>query len=109
MGRLIRTGDFRRSFVEGPSAATLAGPVLAECKYPDVLVARAFSHGEDLELVLHPGKEAGQQQIKIAQLSPARSYAISGASPSRIVADRAGEATLDVPLTGRTEVSIRPV
>ena len=40
-GRLLRTGDFRASVVEGPPASVLAGPRLADARYPDVLVAKA--------------------------------------------------------------------
>jgi hypothetical protein len=108
MGRLIRTGDFRRSFVEGPAPATLAGPVLSACKYPDVLVARAFSHGEDLNLVLHPGAAAGEQQIKIERLKAGRRYDVRGASEATITADQNGHASLSVKLAGRTEISIQP-
>jgi hypothetical protein len=43
MGHIARTGDFRRSFAEGPPACTAEGPVLAEAVYPDVLVAKAYS------------------------------------------------------------------
>lgn len=109
MGRLIRTGDFRRSFVEGPPAHTLEGPVLSEARYPDVLVARAFSHGDDLELVLYPGREAGPQRIVISRLRPGGEYAVQGANGQRFTASGAGTAELSVMLDGRTPVGIAPV
>jgi len=108
MGRLMRTGDFRRSFVEGPAAATQAGPCLTGVDYPDVLVARAYSRGEDLDLVLHPGRGRTQQTLTFTALQPGRRYAVSGAVPGELVADSAGTATLEVTLTGRTVVHLEP-
>lgn len=108
MGRLMRTGDFRRSFVEGPSEAALNGPVLAEARYPDVLVARAYSHGDDLELALYPGAGGGLQTLRLARLQPGRSYQVSGAEGQSLTADEAGEAGLQVVMKGRTAISLRP-
>jgi hypothetical protein len=107
-GRLLRTGDFRRSFVEGPTDATLSGPRLTGIRYPDVLVARAFSHGEDLQMVLHAGKRDGAQSITIERLKPGRRYAVTGAREKVVVADENGRATCEVPLKGRTDVALAP-
>lgn len=109
MGRLMRTGDYRRSFVEGPKKETLNGPVLAQARYPDVLVARAFSHGSDLELVLHPGAGSGPQRLGLAQLKPGQRYEVTGAATPMIEADAEGSASLDVTLKGRTEITLKPV
>lgn len=108
MGQLMRTGDFRRSFVEGPPASALEGPVLADARYPDVLVAKAFSNGADLELVLHPGGAPGPQRIGIERLRPGRVYAVKGAVEPEAVADDAGRAELTVHLHGRTAVTLKP-
>lgn len=107
MGRLMRTGDFRRSFVEGPSAATLAGPVLAQARYPDVLVARAFSNGDDLDLVLHPGAVPGAQKITLERLRAGVDYLVEGAEPGRFTASEEGKAALIVDLTGRTRIIVK--
>ncbi len=107
-GRLMRTGDFRRSFVEGPSEETLNGPVLTDVPYPEVLVARAFSHGDDLELVLHPGEGASVQKIKIARLKPGQNYTVKGTDEATVTADDNGEAHLNVALNGRTAIDIWP-
>src|SRR5690606_12021026 len=96
-------------FVEGPPAHTLEGPVLSEARYPDVLVARAFSHGDDLELVLYPGREARPQRIVISRLRPGGEYAVQGANGQRFTASGAGTAELSVMLDGRTPVGIAPV
>ena len=108
MGHLMRTGDFRRSFVEGPGDATLQGPILTGARYPDVLVARAFSHGSDLDLVLHPGAGTSRQTLTIARLEPGRAYTVTGAEATRVVAGAAGEADVVVALHGRTHVTLSP-
>lgn len=108
MGRLMRVGDFRRSFVEGPDEKSLKGPVLAEARYPDVLVARAYSRGEDLNLVLHPGTPGATHKLRLAQLQPGRSYSVTGAAPSSFTADAKGEALLEASLNGRLEISVVP-
>jgi len=69
-GGLMRTNDFRKSFVVGPPKATQTGPILADAKYPDVLVAKAVSHGDDLDLVLYPGKGSASQTLRIERLRP---------------------------------------
>jgi len=106
MGRLMRVGDFRRSFVEGPSEASLKGPVLTGVKYPDVLVARAFSRGDDLDLVLYGN---GAQTITIERLQPGRAYAMTGPESLRLDADASGRAVCAVNLSGRTSIRFAPL
>lgn len=108
LGALIRAGDFRRSFAQGPEACTKAGPVIEGASYPDVLVARAFSHGDDLEAVFYPGRAAGAQPIGLARLKPGQRYAVEGASVKDFTASADGTATLQVHLDGRTPVTVRP-
>jgi hypothetical protein len=108
LGSLMRTGDFRRSFVEGPPESTQTGPVLAEASYPEVLVARAFSRGDDLELVLYPGQDSVTTTLELARLTPGRRYAIVGAGPDGVVADAEGRARCEVELRGRTALHVRP-
>lgn len=108
MGQLMRTGDFRRSFVEGPSAETLGGPVLEDASYPEVLVARAVSDGEGLEVVLYPGKEDGPRTIGLARLKPGGRYVVTGATQEAVTASAEGTASLVVDLRGRTPVGLTP-
>jgi hypothetical protein len=107
--RLMRTGDFRNSFVKGPPATALAGPILAGASYPEVLVAKAFSRGNDLELVLYNGAAPGLQNLGIERLKPGATYRISGAQVATVTADGQGRADLSVRLDGRTVVRIDPV
>ena len=105
----MRTGDFRRAFVEGPSEQVLRGPVLTGVRYPDVLVARAFSHGDDLELVLYSGREPGRQSITIERLSPGRPYTLtSGTDRASLVADNGGRISTEVVVDGRTPLALTP-
>jgi hypothetical protein len=108
VGKFRRTGDFRRAVTEGPAESALRGPLLAEAKYPDVLVARAFSNGANLELVLYPGNAPGSQSLGLERLRPDASYQVRGANGERFVADASGSAKLDVMLAGRTELEISP-
>jgi hypothetical protein len=107
--RLMRTGDFRNTFVKGPPKTALGGPILTGVRYPDVLVAKAFSRGQDLELVVYNGGAAGPQDLKIERLRPLASYTVTGAGVSTITADATGSASLAVRLDGRTAVRIDPV
>jgi len=109
MGRLMRTGDVRSMVLEGPPAAAMRGPLLSGAVYPDVLVAKAFSGGEDLTLVLYPGRGASRQRLRIERLQPRRQYAVTGVRdvPS-ISADDAGNAQLEVDLSSRLEIHLVP-
>jgi hypothetical protein len=106
--RLMQTGDFRRSFVVGPPPSVFSGPVLAEAKYPDVLVARAFSDGDDLDLVLYPGAASGPQKIAIERLKPGATYEVRGSLATTLQADDRGTASLEVDLRGRTPLRVVP-
>jgi hypothetical protein len=109
MARLMRTGDFRRSFVEGPPEAALGGPCLTGISYPEVLVARAYSDGSNLELVLYPGTSPGMQMLTIERLEPGRSYRVRGAPEGTVAADANGSAKLSLTIEGRTELSLAPM
>jgi len=110
MGRLMGTGDFRRSFVEGPDESTLSGPYLTGVPYPDVLVARAYSTGRDLSLVLYPGTgaDAGTQTLRIERLAAGHAYRVSGTLEQVLTADGQGACELTVRLAGRTELHLAP-
>ncbi len=106
--RIHRRDDFRNVIVQGPPESVFRGPILTEANYPDVLVARAFSNGEDLELVLHPGAAHGAQQIKLERLKPGAAYAMSGGDEQSFTADASGTASLIVDLRGRTPLHVVP-
>ena len=105
-GKLRRTGDFRRAVTEGPAESALRGPLLADAKYPEVLVARAFSRGENLDLVLYPGAAPGVQRLGFERLAPGATYQVRTAPSVRFTADANGAAHVDVALHGRTALEI---
>jgi len=105
-GRIVRRDDFRNAVTQGPSAAVFTGPILAEAKYPDVLVGRARSCGDDLDLVLYPGAQSGPQTLRLERLRPGAQYALTGASDGMCRADETGAASIAVDLRGRTPVQI---
>ncbi len=104
--QLLRTNFFRNTFVQGPPECTRTGPLLTEAGYPEVLVAKAFSHGADLELVLYPGRQGGPQTLGLSRLQPGRTYQVTGAAVPTIQADAEGCTSLQVNLMGRTVVQI---
>lgn len=106
--RIHRRDDFRIAVTQGPPETALRGPVLAGIKYPDALVARAFSNGDDLELVLYPGTAQGSQQIRIERLRPGAKYVLRNGSEHVFGADNSGAAELSIELRGRTPLHIFP-
>ncbi len=108
MDRLLRPNGWRDAVNTSPPASVFEGPLLAEASYPDVLVAKAFSRGDDLELVLHPGGAAGPQPLGIERLKPGRRYTLRGAGDLSVVPDEQGRATVTVPLRERTVLHLQP-
>lgn len=106
MGRFSRTDGFFDIVNRGNPEAWSRGPILSEAPYPDVLVARAVSNGEDLQLVLRPGGAGGQFDLQLARLRPGRQYKTD--QGALITADEAGEAVLRVHLADRTEYHLTP-
>jgi hypothetical protein len=106
--RIHRRDDYRNTIMQGPPASALRGPIVAGAKYPDVLVARAFSDGDDLELVLYPGAADGVQDIRVERLRPGARYQMRNGTEHSFTADQGGAASLSVELHGRTPVHIVP-
>jgi hypothetical protein len=92
----------------GPPASALRGPLLTDLKFPDVLVAKAFSHdGKSLELVLYNGKAPGNFTLGLDRLAPGKAY--RGQSGQEFHATATGTARLVVKVDGRTQINIEPV
>jgi hypothetical protein len=98
----------RQRVARGLPQAWQIGPVLDECAYPEVLVARAVSDGRDLRVVLRPGVARGRRSIAIADLLPEQRYDVRGAVTDELVAGGDGRAVVDVDLDGRVELTITP-
>ncbi len=112
MGRIMRTADVRNMVLKGPPAGALKGPLLAEARYPDVLVAKAFSEGTNLTLVLYPGAGSSRQILGLERLQPGAQYRVeveagpAGASSQNLRADERGYAQFTLDLRGRTCVEV---
>ncbi|TDH48006.1 hypothetical protein E2F47_25520 [Mycobacterium eburneum] len=109
LDRQLHHGFWRQTVLRPTPPSALHGPLLEEAAYPDVLVARAVSSGEDLHLVLYPGGAQARQRIVIARLQPGRHYQISGVTENRCTADASGRIALHVELRDRTEVRLAPI
>jgi hypothetical protein len=108
IARLAGTNDWQNLIVNGLAPTTLQGPVLAECLYPDVLVATARGDIDGLDMVLYPGRDPGPQTLRIDRLQPSSRYCIEGAN--QLLIETAAEQTsaqLTVVLDGRTVVKLR--
>jgi hypothetical protein len=86
------------------------GPILSEAPYPGVLVARAVTDGEALELVLRPGTpDAGRVAVRLARLVPRRRYSVRGAVESELTAGDDGSCEISVDLSKRVVVHVAPL
>lgn len=85
-----------------------AGPILADARYPDVIVTRAVTDGEALELVMQSGNGAVKAELGFARLKPGRSYRVRQ-TDQRVTASADGSARILLPVDGRTELHLVPV
>ncbi|MDR0446363.1 MAG: hypothetical protein LBH17_04935 [Oscillospiraceae bacterium] len=99
-GRLLKKGYWRDVIAKGMPETAKTGPILTECRFPDVLVAKAVSDGVGLDLCLFG---EGEQTIKIERLAPNAAYLINDAPHT---SDGDGCITTAVRLDGKTEVKI---
>jgi len=84
-------------------------PYLESVPYPDVLVAKAVWRDKALTCVLVPTQDTTAAKIVISGLQPEAHCTVSGAQNQDFIADTAGAATLSIELSGRTELTIRPI
>lgn len=108
IGALMGTGDFARTFSEGTSPRTLAGPMIETMAYPEILVARAWSNGADLGATFYPGTVSGVHDIPLSKLEPGRRYLLSGAIEPELVAANDGNGSCRIAVEGRTEFRLEP-
>jgi hypothetical protein len=92
----------------GMPEAWRTGPALVGADYPDVLVARASTDGQALDLVLRPGRGGGRRPLGIERLAPNGVYRVVGAIEDQVTADEHGRADVSVDLDDRHEVQILP-
>ena len=108
LGRFGRLSGFRDLVVQGWPTKEGRGVVLDEAPYPDVLVARAKSDGQALEIVLRPGGSGGRMRLGVKGLKPGAKYEVGGACEPRFIAGADGSGRIEVELAGRTVVRLFP-
>ncbi|MEO8387663.1 MAG: hypothetical protein ABI893_01930 [Polaromonas sp.] len=107
---MARSGglDSFRDLISNPLPSK--GPRLEHLSYPDVLVAAAHADAArgTLQAVLYGGAGDGIQSLGVSGLRPLVPYRVTGASLTQVVADDMGEVRLQVPLAGRTCLTLEP-
>lgn len=108
MARLTRYQDLANATLHGPNPISMQGPLLADCKFPEVLVAKAYSNdGKALDLVLYNGKAPGKQSLRFERLIPNSKYSLGNGQTMTV--DENGHGRADVELNGRTQLNVAPV
>lgn len=107
---MARSGgrDSFRNLITNPLPSK--GPRLESLSYPDVLVAAAHSDdsSSSLQAVLYGGAGDGIQSLEVSGLRPLAPYRVTGACQAQVRADGVGGMHLQVPLVGRTCLTIEP-
>lgn len=99
--------DWHNMLNYGPPETALRGPIVADLKFPDVLVAKAWSHdGHGLELIVYNGNEKGVQTIGLERLVKRGKY--KGQNGKEFTANAEGKAYIEINVDGRTRVDIQP-
>lgn len=106
--RLGAHGDWIRLLTEGPPEHCFRAPILEEVPFPDVLVAKAYSHdGESVELVLYNGKQPGIFTLGFKNMKSGRKYKLGNETA---IANSKGEASFSkTKVDGRTSLWLKPV
>jgi hypothetical protein len=107
-GWLGRRNALQDLYTRPMAPEILRGPVLADARYPDVLVARAVSEGTGLDLVLYGTPDNTAHDLGLARLQPGMDYCVTERPGLRFTADSTGHASITVNLSGRTVLTIRP-
>jgi hypothetical protein len=107
-GWLGRRNGLQDLYNRKQDEGVLNGPLLAEVRYPDVLVARAVSDGAGLNLVLYGTPDNSAHELGFERLRPGVTYSIAERPGVRFTVDGTGCAKVPVDLSGRTVLTIRP-
>lgn len=103
-----RRNTVRDMVNKGLPEAWRRGPLLTKASYPEVLVTRAVSDGEALEVVLRGTSERTGTELGFGRLVPTRTYRVVQTGQI-ITADANGCATLSFNCGMRSELSLVPV
>lgn len=107
MDRLLRPDGWRNAINVPTAPEVLSGPTLDAVSYPEVLVLAATTDGVGIKVTVTPGAGPGRRTLEFARLVPGRTYAVS--TGGAVVAGADGRGSVEVDLTGRTELALTPV
>ena len=103
-----RRNTVRDMVNKGLAEAWKTGPLLTKATYPDVLVTRAVSDGQALELVLRAGGEPVRTELGFGRLKPGGGYRVVETGQA-LIADAQGQANLIFDLDKRSQFTLVPV
>ncbi len=86
------------------TTANASGPKIDGLPYPSVLVASAHSSDDGLRAVIHGN---GRFPARLSGLEAGRVYQCAGAATRPVRAGASGEATIELRLDGRTELTVQ--
>ena len=105
-GRMSGFQDWVQMATKGSEPSVQRGPILDVVPFPDVLVAKAYSHdGDSVDLVFYPGKDAGTFTLGFKRLQPGETYDLGG---QQATAKPDGTASFNVRVEGRTALKLMP-
>ena len=102
-----RRNTVRDMVTKGLPEAWRNGPLLAEAAYPEVIVTRAVSDGQALNLVLRAGGDPVKTTLGFARLMPGRHYRVVQTGET-LVAGADGTASLQFGLDKRSVLDLVP-
>lgn len=101
-----RYQDLANATLHNPDPVAMRGPILADAEFPEVLVAKAYSHdSKALDTVLYQGKQAGVCKLGFERLTPGGKYKVG---KDQTIADQYGYGSADVAIDGRTQALLLP-
>lgn len=109
MGRFGTPGAWNRLAHSDYPQAWRNGPVLSDAPYPEVLVSRAVSDGQALEVELVPGAAGGRFRLGFSRLAPRVSYRLEGGAAQTVTADDSGDASVEVDIDRRLPLQLLPL
>lgn len=102
-----RRNTVRDMVNKGLPDAWRKGPLLTRATYPEVIVTRAVSDGQKLDLVLRAGADPVSTELGFGRLTPGRGYRVVETG-QKIVADFQGNAGLTFNLDRRSTLTLVP-
>ncbi|MCB1474590.1 MAG: hypothetical protein H6883_02185 [Rhodobiaceae bacterium] len=88
---------------------TGAGPQLMIAPYPEIVIRRAISRGDILDILIEPGRPDVSSVLEFGDMKPQRLYRTGLPAQPFIKSDRLGRARLRIALVKPTRIALEPV